>query len=72
LTPVQQPVAPKAPVLAETASIAPSPRAVQIAADNHMLQAIDASLAPLTESPAALGLQPAAAPDPGPPASIQD
>ena len=73
LSPVLQPlVAPKAPVLTQTASIAPSPRAVQISADNHMLHAIDASLDPSTDSPAALGLLPVAAPNPGPSASIQD
>jgi hypothetical protein len=81
MTPVQQAViTPKAPMLAETASIAPSPRAAhfaaqtgaQLSADNHMLQAIDASLDPSTDSPAALGLQPAAAPNPGALASIQD
>jgi hypothetical protein len=71
--PVQQPIlTAKAPALTETPSPAPAPRAVQIAADNHMLQAIDASLAPSTDSPAALGLQSAAAPNPGPPASLQD
>ena len=68
---VQQPTL-NAPALTETASASRAPRAVQIAADNHMLQAIDASLAPSTDSPAALGLQPAAAPNPGPPASLQD
>ena len=69
-------VAPKATGLTETASIASPPRvahfATQISADNHMLRAIDASLDPSTDSPAALGLQPAAAPDPGPLALIQD
>jgi hypothetical protein len=73
LTPVQQPViAPQASALTETASIAPSPRAARISADNHMLRSIDASLDPSTDSPAALGLMPAAAPNPGPLASIQD
>jgi hypothetical protein len=81
LTPVPQPViAPKAPALTETASITPAPRVAQFAAqtgaqlsaDNHMLRAIDASLDPSADSPAALGLQPATAPNPGPPASIQD
>ncbi len=73
LTPVQQSlVAPKAPALTETASIAPSPRAARISADNHTLRAIDASLDPSTDSPAALGLLPAAAPDPGPSAPLQD
>jgi hypothetical protein len=51
---------------------APAPRTTQISADNHMLQAIDASLDPSTDSPAALGLTPAAASTTGPPASIQD
>ena len=70
---VQQAVlTPKATILTETASIAPPPRAAQISADNHMLRAIDASLDPSTDSPAALGLQPAAAPHPGPLASLQD
>jgi hypothetical protein len=69
-TPVQQPViTPQAP---ETASIAPSPRAARISADNHMLRSIDASLDPSTDSPAALGLMPAAAPNPGPSPAIQD
>jgi hypothetical protein len=69
-------VTPKATILAETASIAPPRRvahlAAQISADDHMLRAIDASLDPSTDSPAALGLRPAAAPTPGPLASIQD
>ena len=73
LTPVQPPlITAEAPASAETASLAPAPRAVQIAADNHMLQAIDASLAPSADSPAALGLLPAAAPNTGPLTSIQD
>jgi hypothetical protein len=77
LTPVQQPALfPKTPILTETASIAVPPRAVhfatRISADNQMLQNIDASLDPSTDSPAALGLQSATAPHPGPPASIQD
>jgi hypothetical protein len=67
---------PKATILTETASITSPPRAAhfaaQISADNQMLQNIDASLDPSTDSPAALGLQPAAAPTPGPLASIQD
>ena len=71
LTPVQQPIV-KAPALTEAGSISRASRAVQIAADNHMLQAIDASLAPSTDSPAALGLQSAATPNSGPPASLQD
>jgi hypothetical protein len=65
-------VVPQAHALTETASAAPSPRAARISADNHMLSAIDASLDPSTDSPTALGLQPAAAPNPGPLASIQD
>jgi hypothetical protein len=68
---VQQPTI-QATALTQPASIVHSPRAVQIAADNHMLQAIDASLAPSADSPAALGLQSATAPNPGPPASLQD
>jgi hypothetical protein len=60
------------PALTETASIATAPRATQIAADNHMLRAIDASFDSSSDSPAALGLIPAAAPSAGPPASIQD
>jgi len=71
-TPVQQPVGPKARLFPETASLAPSPRATHISADNHMLRAIDASLDPSTDSPAALGLLPAAAPNTGPLTSIQD
>ena len=70
---VQQAVlTPKATILTETASIAPPPRAAQISADNHMLRAIDASLDPSTDSPAALGLLPAAAPNTGSLTSIQD
>jgi hypothetical protein len=61
-----------APALAEAANIAPSPRATQIAADNHMLRAIDASFDPSADSPAAFGLTPAAAPSNQPPTSIQD
>ena len=73
LTPIQQPViAPKTPVFTETASLAPSPRTTHISADNHMLRAIDASLDPSTDSPAALGLLPAAAPNTGSLTSIQD
>ncbi len=71
LASVQQP-APKNPARTETASFSRAPRAIQIAADNHMLQAIDASLASSADSPVALGLQSAAAPNPGPPASLQD
>jgi hypothetical protein len=68
LTPVQQPALfPPTPVLTETASIAVPPRAVhfatRISADNQMLQNIDASLDPSTDSPAALGLMPPAAPN---------
>jgi hypothetical protein len=59
------------PRLTETASLPPSPRAARISADNHMLQAINASLAPATDSPAALGLPPIAAPTPGP-LALQD
>ncbi|HSY34583.1 MAG TPA: hypothetical protein VK814_02420 [Acidobacteriaceae bacterium] len=74
LTPVQQPaITARAH---QAATLAPAPRAIQVAAqvsaDNHMLRAIDASLDPSTDSPAALGLQPATAPNPGPPASLQD
>jgi hypothetical protein len=61
-----------APSLAQTASIAPSPRATQISADNHMLRAIDASFDPSADSPAAFGLTPAAAQSNQPPTSIQD
>jgi hypothetical protein len=70
VTPVQH--AAITPALNETASFAHSPRAARISADNHMLRAIDASLDPSTDSPTALGLRPAAAPNPGPLASIQD
>jgi hypothetical protein len=69
---IQQPaISPKALALTETASIAPAPRATQISADNHMLRAIDASFDPSADSPAALGLMPAATGS-RPPASIQD
>jgi hypothetical protein len=61
-----------APSLAQTASIAPSPRATQISADNHMLRAIDASFDPSADSPAAFGLTPAATQGNQPPTSIQD
>ncbi len=75
LTPARQPVAVPQP-LAQTASVAPAPRAprfaTQVAADNHMLRAIDASLDPSNDSPAALGLTSAAAITTGPPTSIQD
>lgn len=64
-------ILPRAVALTQTASVAPSPRAARISADNHMLQAIDASLAPSTDSPAALGLLPSAAPSPGP-QTLQD
>jgi hypothetical protein len=69
---LQSTVSPKALALTEAASIAPAPRATQISADNHMLRAIDASFDPSADSPAALGLMPAAAPGSRPPASIQD
>jgi hypothetical protein len=64
--------APKAPALTETASVAPSPRATQIAADNHMLRAIDASFDPDADSPAALGLLPDSGKSTRPPTSLQD
>lgn len=60
-----------APTLMETASIAPAPHVTQLSADNHMLRAIDASFDPSADSPATLGLMPAA-PSSHPPASIQD
>ena len=73
LFPVQQPtITPKTPALTETASLAPSQRGTRISADNHMLRAIDASLNPSTDSPAALGLMPAAAPNTASLTSIQD
>ncbi len=77
LTPAQQPApAPKTSVLTATASVAPAPHVVRLAArisaDNHMLQAIDASLDPSSDSPAALGLTPAPAPNTGTLTSIQD
>ena len=50
----------------------PAPHATQLSADNHMLRAIDASFDPSADSPAALGLMPAAAPGSRPPASVQD
>ena len=62
--------------LTQTADIAPAPRAAQsatqVSADNHMLRAIDASLNPSTDSPAALGLTSVAAVSNGPPTSLQD
>ena len=64
-------IASPTPALTETASIAPAPHATQISSDNHMLRAIDASFDPSADSPAALGLMPAA-PSSRPPASIQD
>ena len=67
LAPVSHPAAPPL-----TASIASAPAANQVSADNHMLRAIDASLDPSNDSPAALGLTSAAAVTHGPPASIQD
>jgi len=67
LAPVQPPA-----VSPLTPSTAPAPRATQISADNHMLRAIDASLDPSSDSPAALGLTSAAAITTGPPTSIQD
>ncbi len=75
-SPVVQTIAPHiiaspAPALTETASIGPTPHTTQISADNHMLRAIDASFDPSADSPAALGLMPAA-PSSRPPASIQD
>ncbi len=74
--PAQQPApAPKAAALT-TASVAPAPHiahvAARISADNHMLQVIDASLDPSSDSPAALGLAPAPAPSSGTLTSIQD
>jgi len=72
LTAPRQPiVAPQAPAFTETASLSPSTRASQISADNRMLRAIDASLNPSADSPAALGLTRATISN-GPPASIQD
>ncbi len=75
LTPAQQPTpAPKAAVLTATVSVTAAPHVVHLAArisaENHMLQAIDASLDPSSDSPAALGLAPA--PDTGTLTSIQD
>jgi hypothetical protein len=75
--PVQHPIlTPKSHALTETASLAPSPRparfAAQVSADNHLLRAIDASLDPSTDSPAALGLMPAAGPNTASLTSIQD
>ncbi len=72
LAPVSEPtVAPHAPALTDSANVAPAPRTAQISADNRILLAIDASFAPATDSPAALGLLPAATPHPGP-LTIQD
>jgi hypothetical protein len=65
-------LASQAPALAEPASLAATPRTTQVSADNHMLRAIDASFDPTADSPAALGLRPAAAASSRPPASIQD
>jgi hypothetical protein len=57
---------------AATLSQAATPAPAQLSADNHMLRAIDASLNPAADSPASLGLTPAAAPSNGPPNSLQD
>jgi hypothetical protein len=62
--------APKATVLTETASIAPSAHTTQIAADNHMLRAVNAAFDPFAESSAALGLTDSHSNRP--PTSIQD
>jgi hypothetical protein len=66
-----QPI-PKASALTETASIAPTGRAAHIAADNHMLRAVNASFDPFAESPAALGLAPADSHRAAQPTSLQD
>jgi hypothetical protein len=64
---------PKAPALTETASIARSPQtAAHIAADNHMLQAVNAAFDPFAENPAALGLVSAESPSAAQPTSLQD
>jgi len=62
------PVAQLPPALTPAVALAPA----QLSADNHMLRAIDASLDPDTDSPAALGLTPATASTNGPPTSLQD
>jgi hypothetical protein len=68
---VQQAIAPpKATVLTETASVAPSAHTTQIAADNHMLRAVNDAFDPFAESPADLGLTDSHSNRP--PTSIQD
>jgi hypothetical protein len=52
-----------------TASLVSAPQSTEISADNHMLRAIDASLDASNDSPAALGLTPAAVPH-GPPSYL--
>jgi hypothetical protein len=47
---------PKVAALTETASVAPSAHTTQIAADNHMLRAVNDAFDPFAESPADLGL----------------
>jgi hypothetical protein len=72
-TPQPTPTAARlAPVLPPATAPALPNTAAQVSADNHMLQAIDASLDPSNDSPAALGLTSAAAISHGPPASMQD
>jgi hypothetical protein len=71
LSPVPQLITPpKAPALAETARATQT--ATQIAADNHMLRAVNAAFDPFAESPATLGLLPTDSHSTRPPASIQD
>lgn len=69
LSAVHQPVAPMAPALAPAA---PASQTTTIAADNHMLRAVNAAFDPFAESPAALGLLPDGSHSTRPPTSIQD
>jgi len=69
--PVPQAIAPpKTAALTETASVAPSARTTQIAADNHMLRDVNTAFDPFAENPAALGLTDNHSSRP--PTSIQD
>ena len=54
------------------ASLAAAPQPNQIADDNHLLQAINASLDPSTDSTANLGLTATTTVRPGPPTYLQD
>lgn len=60
--------------LSENASVTKTPPAEQISADNQMLQAVDSELDASTDSPAALGIEPASDPSnwPASTTSVQD